>query len=78
MINFEKENETSYTVLVNDEKAGELKFDVDQDAWVFSYSEDGVTYENSLSDSMQELKDDFEDGKNDSAVVKFGDYDYEK
>lgn len=85
MINFEKENDTEYLVKVDDNVAGHLVFDSDQDVWLFeslvttnsNVSNDSVQYESNLTDSMRELQDDFEIGKNDSNVAYFGSYKYE-
>lgn len=76
MLNFTKENDTIYDVMVNDVLAGQLVFDQEQNAWVFDWGDDGTTYENSLKETKQELKYDFESGKNDDTVAYFGNYEY--
>lgn len=77
MLKFEKQNEKEYEVTVNGENAGSLIFDKDQDAWVFDWGEEGVTYESSLEDTMEELRDEFEEGKDDKNSTNFGNYQYE-
>ena len=47
-LNLRKQDEKNYDVLVNDDQAGTLNFDDEQNAWVFNWSEDGTTYEESL------------------------------
>lgn len=76
MLRFEKQNKKEYEVTVNGENAGSLIFDQDQDAWVFDWGEEGVTYESSLEDTMEELRDEFEEGKNDENSTNFGNYQY--
>lgn len=76
MLEFEKQNEEEYEVTVNGENAGNLIFDQDQDAWVFDWGEDGTTYESDLEDSKRELKDDFEEGKDNDDFTHFGNYEY--
>lgn len=58
------------------QKCGELRFDEDQDAWVFDCGEDGITYEESLEETKQELQDEFEEGKNDENAISFGNGNY--
>lgn len=58
------------------QKCGELRFDKNQDAWVFDYGEDGVTYEESLEETKQELQNEFEDGKHDRNAIIFGNGNY--
>lgn len=58
------------------QKAGELRFDQDQDAWVFDWGEEGVTYESSLEDTMEALRDEFEEGKDNENFTRFGNYQY--
>lgn len=76
MLEFEKQNEKEYEVTVNGDNAGSLIFDQDQDAWVFDWGEEGVTYESSLEDTMEELRDEFEEGKDDENFTRFGNYQY--
>lgn len=76
MLGFEKQNEKEYEVTVNADNAGSLIFDQDQDAWVFDWGEEGVTYESSLEDTMEELRDEFEEGKDDENFTRFGNYQY--
>ena len=68
-LNLRKQDEKNYDVLVNDDE---------QNAWVFNWSEDGTTYEESLQETMEELRDDFQSGLDDDTVSSFGDYKYEK
>lgn len=77
-INLRKQDEKNYDVLVNDEQAGTLNFDEDQNAWVFNWSDDGTTYEESLEETVEELRDDFQTGLDDDSVTSFGDYKYKK
>ena len=76
MLKFEQENEKKYIVTINDIEAGELVFDDEQNAWVFDWGEDGTTYEESLADTIEELKDDFVSGEKDNMVTAFGKYEY--
>lgn len=76
MLEFEKQNEKEYEVTVNGDNAGSLIFDQDQDAWVFDWGEEGVTYESSLEDTMEELRDEFKEGKDDENFTRFGNYQY--
>lgn len=76
MLKFEKQNEKEYEVTVNGENAGSLIFDQDQDAWVFDWGEEGVTYESSLEDTMEELRDEFEEGEDNENFTRFGNYQY--
>lgn len=77
-INLIKQDEKNYDVLVNDEQAGTLNFDEDQNAWVFNWSDDGTAYEESLEETVEELRDDFQTGLDDDSVTSFGDYRYKK
>ncbi|WP_438616423.1 hypothetical protein [Lactobacillus intestinalis] len=58
------------------QECGELRFDEDQDAWVFDWGEEGVTYESSLEDTMEELRDEFEEGEDNENFTRFGNYQY--
>lgn len=77
-INLRKQNGKNYDVLVNDNQAGTLNFDEDQNAWVFNWSDNGTTYEESLQETVEELRDDFQAGLDDDTAISFGDYKYGK
>lgn len=70
-LHFYKNNENSYDVQNYLDKEGydykllgRLEYDPSQDAWVFwgAGSDDGVTYEESLEDTKEELEDDLTEG----------------
>lgn len=80
MIKFVKDEE-NYEVRVTTgddyEVAGELAKDEDG-VWCFSYEDQIVAYEDSLEETEDELKDEFENGKNDNMSHYFGSYKYNK
>lgn len=70
-LHFYKNSENSYDVQnyldekgYNYELLGRLEYDPSQDAWVFwsAGSDDGVTYEESLECTMEELENDLVEG----------------
>ena len=70
-LHFYKNNENSYDVQsyldengFDYELLGQLEYNHSQDAWVFwgAGSDDGVTYEESLEYTMEELSDDLTEG----------------
>lgn len=79
-LNFEENDQNSYNVLVNNQKAGTLDYDQDQKAWIFNWSSNNsavdVKYEEPLQDAMDDLKQEFENGLHDDTVEAFGDYKY--
>lgn len=63
------------------EVAGTLVKD-ENGVWSFDYVDDygdqSIEYEESLEETEAELKEEFENGKNDDMALSFGSYSYEK
>lgn len=80
MIKFIKDEENYEIRIANGDEyevAGELVKDEDG-VWCFSYGEQIVAYEDSLEETEDELKSEFENGKSDSMIHYFGSYKYNK
>lgn len=75
MLDFIKTGVKSYDVLVDGLAAGTLFFDKDQNAYIFNWGDDGVTYEKSLKDTKKLLEQEFENGKKENFEY-FGQYKY--
>lgn len=79
-VNFEENDQNSYNVLVDNQKAAELNYDQNQKAWIFDWSNNNsaveVKYEESLQETMDDLKQEFKAGLSDNTIDSFGDYKY--
>ena len=80
MIKFVKDEENYEVRIMNDDEyevAGELVRDEDG-TWCFNYEDQSIAYDNDLEETEDELKDEFENGKNDNMSYYFGSYKYNK
>ena len=79
-LEFVKDEENYEVRVVNGddyEVAGELVKDEDGTC-CFTYEDQSVAYDDDLEETEDDLRDEFENGKNDSAAHSFGSYSYEK
>lgn len=63
------------------EVAGDLAKDLAKDkdgVWHFNYEDQSVTYEDSLEETIDQLTDEFENGKTDNMALSFGSFSYKK
>lgn len=81
MIEFAKEESYEVRVVNGDEYdyevAGKLAKDEDG-VWHFNYGDQSIAYEDSLEETTDQLKEVFENGKNDDMALSFGSYNYQK
>lgn len=59
------------------EVAGELVKD-ENGTWCFTYGDQSIAYDADLEETEADLRDEFENGKNDNMVYSFGNYSYKK
>lgn len=79
-LEFVKDEENYEVRVVNSddyEVAGELVKD-ENGTWCFNYKDQSVAYDADLEETEDNLRDEFENGKNDSMTYSFGNYSYKK